>query len=136
MTENLAQIQFINPPTLFSPPGFSHVVEVSGGRTVFISGQVAFDPSFQLVGKDDFRIQAQQVFENLKVALAAVGANFTHVVQIHIYLIDMTNLPVFMEVRDQYVNTQHPPASTAIEVRKLAREGLLLEVDAIASIPS
>ena len=119
-------LQFINPPSLFTPPGFTHVVEITGGRTVYIAGQVALDQSFRIVGKGDFRAQAQQVFENLKAALTAVGADFTHVVNLTIYLIDMTQLRVLAEVRDRYVNTEHPPASTAVEVRKLARDDLLL----------
>ncbi len=136
MTQNTLQVQFINPPGLFSPPGFTHVVDINGGQTIYIAGQVAFDSSFQLVGQGDFQTQAQQVFENLKTALASVGADFNHMVKINIYLVDMTKLPIITDVRDRYVNPQHPPASTAIEVRKLAREGLLLEVDGIACIPS
>src|SRR5947209_1536634 len=90
MTTHPTHIQFINPPTLFSPPGFTQVVEIAGGRTVYIAGQTALDKSFQIVGRGDFRAQAQQVFENLKAALAAVGADFTYVVKLNIYLIDMT----------------------------------------------
>ena len=129
-------IQFINPPTLFSPPGFTHVVEVTGGRTVYISGQIAVDQSFRLVGKDDFQAQAQQIFENLKVALTSVGADFTHVVKLNIFLVNMTDLSLLREVRDRYVSIEHPPASTAVEVRKLALDGLLLEIEAIVSLPA
>jgi enamine deaminase RidA (YjgF/YER057c/UK114 family) len=129
-------LRFVNPPVLFSPPGFTHVVEVTGGRTVYVAGQPAFDKSFQVVGQDDYRAQAQQVFENIREALAAVGADFTHVVKLNIYLLDMSQLRIVTEVRDRYVNTEHPPASTAVEVRKLARDGLLLEIEAIASLPS
>ena len=64
MTDPPTHIQFINPPSLFTPPGFTHVVDITGGRTVYISGQTALDQSFQIVGKGDFRAQAQQVFEN------------------------------------------------------------------------
>jgi len=70
-------IRFINPSTLATPPGFTHVVEITQGRTIFIAGQVAFDPSGKIVGQHDFRAQTQQVFENLKAALAAVGTDFT-----------------------------------------------------------
>ena len=84
MTAHPPHIQFINPPTMATPPGFTHVVEITGGRTVYISGQVAVDQAFRIVGKDDFRAQAEQVFENLKAALAGVGANFTHVVKLNI----------------------------------------------------
>lgn len=136
MTEQAASIQFINPPTLATPPGYTHVVEVTHGRMVYISGQVALDQAGNIIGVGDFRAQAQQVFGNLKAALAAVGADFTHVVKLNIYLLDMANLLVLREVRDQYVNTQQPPASTAVEVRRLAQDAFLLEVEAIASLPA
>lgn len=136
MMAHPTHIQFINPPSLATPPGFTHVVEITGGRTVYISGQIATDQSFRIVGKGDFRVQAQQVFENLKAALAAVGADFTHVVKLNIYLIDITHLSILREVRDRYVNTHHPPASTAVEVRKLALDELLLEIEAVVSLPA
>jgi enamine deaminase RidA (YjgF/YER057c/UK114 family) len=135
VTDQPTNIRFINPPTLSKPPGFTHVVEVTGGRTIFLSGQVAFDQSGNLVGKNDFRAQTEQVFENIKAALAAVGADFTHVVKLNIYVLDASQLRNFIEIRDRYVNTSNPPASTFVEIRKLAREELLIEIEAIAHLP-
>ena len=135
MTDHPTHLQFTNPQSLFTPPGYTQIVEVTGGRTVYIAGQTALDQSFKIVGKGDFRAQAQQVFENLKAALTAIGADFTHVVKLTIYLIDMTQLRVLAEVRDRYVNTDYPPASTAVEVRKLALDDLLLEIEAVVSLP-
>jgi len=129
-------IQFLSPETLAPPPGYSQIVRVRGGRTIYIAGQVALDASGNLVGQDDFRAQAQQVFENIKTALAAVGADFSHVVKLNIYLLDHTQLPLLREVRDRYVNTGAPPASTLVEVRCLARDEFLLEIEAIASLPA
>lgn len=129
-------VQFLAPAAVASIPGFSPVVKVTGGQTVYISGQVALDASGKLVGRGDFRAQAQQVFENIKAALAAAGANFSHVVKLNIYVLDRTQLPVLREVRDLYVNTQTPPASTLVEVRGLAQDDFLLEVEAIASLPA
>jgi enamine deaminase RidA (YjgF/YER057c/UK114 family) len=128
-------IQFINPEALSSPPGFSHVVRVTGGQTIYIAGQLALDASGKLVGKDDFRAQAQQVFANLKAALVAVDADFGNVVKMNIYMLDRSQLPILREVRDLYVDPQNPPASTLVEVRNLAQEGFLLEIEAIASLP-
>jgi enamine deaminase RidA (YjgF/YER057c/UK114 family) len=136
MTAHPTHIQFLNPPTMVTPPGFTHVVEITGGRTVYISGQIAIDQSFHIVGKGDVRAQAQQVFENLRLALAAVGADFTHVVKLNIYIVDMTHVSVIDEVRKRYVNRQYPPASTVVEVRKLAFEDILLEIEAVASLPA
>ena len=127
-------IRFLSPETLATPPGYSQIVKVTGGQTIYLAGQVALDASGNLVGPGDFRAQAQQVFENLKMALEAVGANFSHVVKLNIYLLDHTQLPILREVRDSYVNTEAPPTSTLVEVRSLAREEFLLEIEAIASL--
>jgi len=127
---------FINPPTLLHPAGYTHVVEVTAGRPVYIAGQVALDRSGAIVGPGDIRTQARQVFDNLQAGLQAVGAGFEQVVKLTYYLVDATQLPVVREVRDQYVNTQQPPASTAVEVRRLVRDDLLIEVEAIAVIAS
>ena len=129
-------LRFLNPPDLSSPPGYTHVVEVTGGRTVYIAGQISVDTSFQVVGKDDFPTQAHKVFENLKIALAAVGADFTHVVKLNMYLLNISDLATLRGIRDLYLNTSHPPASTAVEVRKLALDGLLLEIEAVVSLPA
>lgn len=129
-------IRFINPPSLATPPGYTHVVEVSGGRTVFISGQVALDASGKIVGQGDLRAQAQQVFANLQVALAAVGTTFSAVVKLNMYVVDISQVATLREVRDQFVNTANPPASTLMEVRRLVRDDFLIEVEAVASVPA
>jgi enamine deaminase RidA (YjgF/YER057c/UK114 family) len=128
-------IRISNPPTLAKPRGYSHVAEVLSGRTIYIAGQVAQDKDGNLVGKGDFRAQCVQVFENLKAALASVGADFTHVVKLNNYFTDMSAITTYRDVRDQYVNTQQPPASTAVQVVRLAREEWLMEVEAIAVVP-
>jgi enamine deaminase RidA (YjgF/YER057c/UK114 family) len=118
------------------PTGYSHVAEVMAGRPVYIAGQVALDPTGALVGPGDVRAQARQVFENLRVALQAVGVGFDQVVKLNYYLVDASQLPAVREVRDQYVNPRQLPASTAVEVRRLFREDLLIEVEAVAVAPS
>ena len=125
---------FVNPDTMHRPTGYTHVVEVTAGRPVYISGQVAFDPAGTLVGPGDVRAQARQVFENLAAALQSVGASFEQVVKLNFYLVDATQLPAVREVRDQYVNTARPPASTAVEVRRLVLDDLLIEGEAVAII--
>ena len=133
-----SNIRFLNPKSLSKPPGYSHVVEMTGpGRTVWIAGQLGLDVKGQVVGAPgDFRAQAVQTFENLKAALAEVGASFADVVKVNNYLIDMAHLPVFREVRDKYIKTSAPPASTTIAIAKLAREGALLEIEAVAVLPA
>jgi enamine deaminase RidA (YjgF/YER057c/UK114 family) len=124
--------RYINPPTLAHPTGYTHIVEATGGRTIYISGQVALDPSGNIVGQGDMRAQAQQVFENLHSALQAVGAGFRDVVKLTYFIVDMTQMPVVREVRDQFIRPEQLPASTAVEIRRLAREEFLLEVEATA----
>jgi reactive intermediate/imine deaminase len=125
---------FRNPAGLSKPTGYSHVVEAHRGRTIYISGQVALNSSGELVGLGDFEAQCVQVFENLKAALAAAGAGFDSVVKVGFYLTDMTNMPVARAVRNRYLNAEHPPASTAIEVKGLVSKDWLIEIDAIAVI--
>lgn len=129
-------IRFLNPDTLVKPPTYSQVVEVTApGRMIFVAGQVAVGPDGKVVGAGDFRAQAVQVFENLKVALAAVGANFQHVVKVNNYLVDVAHQPVLHEVRKSYLNMAAPPASTTVQVVRLVRPEILLEIEAIAVVP-
>lgn len=127
------KITFLNPKTMPKPAGYSHVVEA--GRMIYLSGQVALDRDGNLIGRGDFRAQATQVFENLKAGLEAAGASFKDVVKINIYVTDISQLQIFREVRDKYVNTKNPPASSMVEVRKLVREEFLVEIDAVAVLP-
>ena len=124
--------RYINPPTLAHPTGYTHVVEANGARTVYISGQVALDASGNIVGQGDMRTQAQQVFENLHTALRAVGGSFSDVAKLTYFIVDMTQMPAVREVRDQFINPEQLPASTAVEIRRLAREEFLIEVEAVA----
>ncbi len=64
--------------------------------------------------------------------MAAVGADFTHVIKLNMYVVDISQLPILREVRDRYVNTANPPASTLVEIRRLAREEFLIEIEAVA----
>jgi len=131
-----ANIRFINPDALTKPPTYTQVVEVTGpGRTVYISGQLATGRDGNLISRD-FRAQALQVYENLKAALAAVGASFKDVVKINSYLADIAHLPVLREVRAGYLNAAALPASTTLGGSSFAREGALLEVEVVAALPA
>ena len=127
--------RFLNPSGLPPTKGYSHVAEVPAGhRLVFLAGQVPLDSTGALRGGFDFRSQARQVFENLRAGLAAANADFGDVVKLNFYLLDVRNLPALREVRDQYVNPAAPPASTLVEVCRLFRKDVLLEVEAIAAV--
>jgi enamine deaminase RidA (YjgF/YER057c/UK114 family) len=128
-------IRFSNPDTIAKPPGYSHVVEVTGpGRLVYFAGQLGMDRSGKMGA--NAREQIELAFENLKAALASVGAGFEHLVKINNYVVDIgVNIALFREIRDRYVNTAAPPASTTIGVPELARPGALFEIEAIAILP-
>jgi enamine deaminase RidA (YjgF/YER057c/UK114 family) len=127
--------RFINPPEIHPPRGYTHVVETGPGRTVYIAGQVAVDKDGNLVGVNDMAAQAAQVFKNLQSALSAVGASFENVVKLTVFVTDISQLAAVREVRDRYVNTSSPPASTALQVVSLARPEFLVEVEAVAWLP-
>jgi enamine deaminase RidA (YjgF/YER057c/UK114 family) len=128
------EIRFLNPDTIGKPRGYTHVVEIKGpSRVIYIAGQLGYDIDGNVPAPGDFRAQATQVYENLKNALASVEAKFEDVVKLNAYLTDIrAQLPVYREVRDKYVNVAAPPASTTIEIPRLARDGALIEVEAIA----
>ena len=129
-----SNLRFMNPSAIAKPGGYSHVVEATGpGRIVYIACQLGLKPDGSIAG--DFRAQVVQAFENLKAAFAAVGATFNDVVKLNNYLVDIpANLGHYREVRDKYVNTATPPASTTVEVRKLFRDDVMIEVEAIAVV--
>jgi enamine deaminase RidA (YjgF/YER057c/UK114 family) len=128
--------QLLIPETMPKSVGYSQLAVVKGGSVVFIAGQVALDKSGNVVGKDDFKAQIQQVFENLKAAVEAAGGTFNDVVKLNSYFLDLSHAPDFREVRDKYINVKNPPASTAIEVPRLFRPEFLIEVEAVAVVPS
>ena len=128
--------RFVNPETLSKVNGYTHVVETRGGRTVYISGQIAIDSQGNIVGINDFEAQTRQVFQNVKNALEAVGMTFDQVVKLGLYVTDISNVVILRRVRDEFVNTSEPPASTLVQVAALVRPELLVEIEAIAVFPS
>ena len=126
--------QLMIPDTMPRSVGYSQVARVSDGILVFIAGQVALDTAGNVVGKDDFRVQIRQVFENLKAAVDAAGGTMNDVIKLNTYLLDLSHLPDFREVRDQYINLKAPPLSTAVQVTGLFRREFLVEIEAVAVV--
>ncbi len=131
----MPNVRFINPPEMAKPTGYSHVAEVTGGRLVYIAGQVALDKDGKLVGAGDLKAQTVQVFENLKAALAAVGGDFTNVIKMSYYVLDATQRMVVRDVRSQYLDAVNPPASTFVQVSALVLDDFLIEIEAVAALP-
>jgi reactive intermediate/imine deaminase len=126
--------QLLIPETMPKSVGYSQVAVVTSGAIVFVAGQVALDKSGAIVGKDDFRAQVQQVFENLKAAVEAAGGSFGDVIKLNSYFLDLSHLPEFREVRDKYIHLKNPPASTAVQVPRLFRPEFLVEIEAVAVV--
>jgi reactive intermediate/imine deaminase len=128
-----AVVERMNPAGLSTPTGYSHVVSTRGGRTVYIAGQIALDAQGNLVGKGDLAAQTRQVFANLEVALKAAGATFANVVKTNYYLRDASQIAVVREIRAKYF-TKELPASTLIEVSRLAQPDFLIEIEVVAVV--
>jgi enamine deaminase RidA (YjgF/YER057c/UK114 family) len=113
------------------PPGYTHVVTSPPGKMIFISGRagVAADGSMP----KDFHTQAHNTFKDIQQCLAMAGASFKDVVKINYFVGDMKYTGELRQVRAEYLDMEHPPAATLVQVGLSG--GLLLEVEAIAVVP-
>jgi len=122
----------INTPSAPAAIGpYSQGVVVSGGRTLYSSGQIPLDPkSGALVGEGDVAAQTRQVLDNLEAVLAAADMQFSDVVRVGIFLADMGDFAV---VNGFYAERfpQAPPARATVEVARLPKD-VLVEIDVVA----
>lgn len=125
----MAQKKNINP----RPVGYSDAVTVSGGKTIYVSGQVPINEKGELVGKGDLKAQTIQVFENLKKVLAQAGATLEDVVKVNIYIVNCKpeDVATFRAVRKTYF-LQDPPASTLVGVTSLVDLDFMIEMEVVA----
>lgn len=130
-------VQHINPEGLHKSPAYTQVVACTGPlKTVYIGGQNALDSSGKLVGKGDIAAQTEQVFKNLKLALAAAGAEMRHVIKWNIYAVHGQELGLGFKVFQQEWDRQaSPPVITVLLVSSLANPDCLIEMDAVAVVP-
>jgi len=129
---------YFNPPELFPSVqyGFSQIVSSQGGRTIYISGQVAWNEKQEIVGSGDFRAQVWQSLRNLETALKVAGGKLQDVVSLRIYIVEGylgESKPVSEGLR-AFFPGDTPPTSTWIGVRGLANEDFLIEIEAIAVV--
>lgn len=124
---------FLNPEGL-ARGTYSHVAVVTGGRTIHVSGQVAFDAQGRVAGAT-FEAQAEQALHNLGVALAAAGAGFGHIVKLNTYVCDLTpeRVKAFREIRARHFGG-HLPASTLVGTPALVHPDLMIEIEAVAVV--
>lgn len=129
--------EFFSPQALPPPVGYSQIAKINKGALVYIAGQVASDAAGKLVGEGNFEAQVEQVFRNLKAAVEASGGTMADIVKTNNYIVadvEANELPKFRAIRDRYLNTESPPASTLVYVSRLARPGWLIEIEAIAAV--
>ena len=130
-------VRHSNPTGMNKPTAYSQVVEVNGPhRVVYIAGQTGVDASGKAA--QGFRAQMTQVMENIKTALASVGGDFEHIVKITTYMTDLeANGAVYREVRASYFpNKSALPASTLLQISRLADPAYLIEIETTAVIPA
>ncbi len=130
MTAHREEIRVAGMPEPISH--FTHVVRA--GRIVFVSGCVASDAEGRTVGGGDIVAQTRQVHENIKRCLAAAGATFADVCKVTVFLKNVGDREKVNTVRKEYFGA-HRPASTLIEISRLVRDDLLIEIEATAVLP-
>ena len=129
-------VRHSNPSGMQQPTGYSQVVEVNGPhRLVFVAGQTGVDASGKAAR--EFRAQMVQAYANIRTALASVGGSMDNVVRLTTYITDIEqNADIYREVRaSTFANKTALPASTLVQVTRLADPSYLVEVDAIAILP-
>ncbi len=132
-------VQSVNPPGLAKPAGYSHGIEVQGGKTLYVAGQVAFDKDGKLVGRGDIVAQFRQICENLKTVLLARAGQLNDIVKLTIYVLDKSAYKRSMkEIGAVYREFfgRHYPAMTFLEVKGLYDDdqGCLMEIEAVAVV--
>jgi 2-iminobutanoate/2-iminopropanoate deaminase len=126
----------VNPPSVFRSldHGFSQAVVVSGGRTLYVSGQTAWDSRKRIVGGADLEAQAIQAFTNLRAVVEAAGGTLDDVVSLRIYVVDYRPEKASAVGRafECFFTGEVKPASTWVGVAALANPAFLIEVEATA----
>ncbi|WNN89406.1 RidA family protein [Gloeocapsopsis dulcis] len=130
--------QYINPAPLFASLkfGFSQIVTVQGGRTVYLSGQTPFNAEEKVVGVNR-REQMQQCLKNVKTALEAVGGSLSDVVSLRIYMVNYNpdaEVNAIAQGLKEFFPGEHPPATTWIGISSLALKEFLIEIEAVAVV--
>jgi len=132
-TAGAQPVERVNPPGLSTPQTYSHVVKA--GKLLFIAGQVGADAEGKLAGPG-MREQLERVLENLKIALASQGADFSHVAKITVFVTSVEEYrgAGLAELRAKYLGA-HRPASTLVQVVSLANPAYKVEIEAVAALP-
>ena len=128
-------IDAFDPPGVWSPFGaFSMAVIQGTGQVVHLKGQVALDPQGQVVGPGDMRAQTRQVLENIRAVLASIGGTMADIVSLTQHVTDIDAFMTTGDIRRQFF-VEPFPVTTTVQVVRLYRTDLLVEITAIAEIP-
>ena len=114
---------------------FNHGVVAPQGRTLYMTGQVAWDSEGRLVGDGDCAAQLRQCFMNVESILAAVGGRLEDIVSLTIFFLDRGDLPVIQKIRAEKFTAETAPASILIQTPGLVVPELLVELVPVAVIP-
>lgn len=130
--------EHLNPASLFRslPLGFSQAVTSRAGKTVYISGQTAWDADKRIVGGNDLGEQTRQALRNIQIAVETAGGAMSDVVSMRIYVVNYKRADAGLigEALSEFFPRERPPASTLLGVSSLAVEEFLIEIEAVAVI--
>jgi 2-iminobutanoate/2-iminopropanoate deaminase len=126
-----------NPASVAPPmkPHYSNSIRTESGPLLFIAGQVALDADGKLVGDGDIRAQATQVLENIRAIVEANGGAMADIAQVTVYVRDIEAFNSISDIRERYFPSDGP-ASAIVEVSALAWPEFLIEIAAVAALPS
>ena len=129
----MARTSIANPnlPAPMRGGAYSSGVEAPAGRTIYVSGQVAFDAEGNVVGEGDIKLQTETVLEHVKTVVEEVGGSMEDIVKVTVFITDMGLYDDIHEVRRRYFEEPFP-ASSMVEVSALIDPRLLIEIEAIA----
>jgi 2-iminobutanoate/2-iminopropanoate deaminase len=118
------------------PAPLSHYTDaVRFGDILFVSGLTAHDGKGRLVGGADAAAQTRQILSNLKLVLEAAGATMSDVLKVTVFLTDINDRAVINPVRQEFFGAARP-ASTLIEVSRLALPEMKVEIEAVVGLPA
>jgi enamine deaminase RidA (YjgF/YER057c/UK114 family) len=132
----VVQRQYIEEPAgvAVAPEPYAHAVRC--GDTIYIAGQVAFDEDNRVVGAGDPAMQAERVWHNLRLVVESAGGRVQDIVKITVFLKDIRDAPAEIAARERHFEAGWFPICTMIQAASLGLSDLLMEIDAIAVVPS
>jgi len=128
-------VDAVNPSGVWSPFGaFSMAVIQGDGQVVHLKGQVSLDRNGEVVGPNDMRAQLRKVFENIRDVLSSMGGQMSDVVFLVHYATDIEQFMGAGDIRKEFLAAPYP-VTTTVEVKRLYRPDLMIEITAVAEIP-